>query len=397
MKLTAKIYTYILSLFCASLPFTDIAKALPNILLCVLVLLTPFIFLKEKFQTIKKPLLIILTLLLFIISITVVLGRWEDLKIIERLFYLPLILVLTSQSQNIRQHLLAFVLSAATLLTLSGFNLITEYLREGELILNTGGKVDELLLGARPYVSFMYLISAYACFYLSSISQKKHKLSLVCLGIIFIGFIFLIASRISILSLIFSLIFSTIYFFRKPKYHLNLFIGVFGLGTLLFIFSDTIGKRFFVNVETATRLASEPRYHIWECASSELTTDAKTWLFGKGFYGTEEALVNCYSSRDRFLSEDQQQWFVNSRFNTHNQYIDLLLSTGVISLVIFIFFLAWLGVKSLKNYYALNFMLFTLLFLFTENLLVRQIGLLLISIVFYFVLQISSKTNLKKQ
>lgn len=395
MKLVAKIYPYIFALFCASIPFTDLARALPNILLCVLIVLAPFVFYAKDFQTIKKPFFFTIALSFFILLITIVFNRWDDLKIIERFFYIPLILILATLSKNVNQNIFAFVLGAFVLLILSVFNLTNEYMQQGELILNTGGQVDELLLGARPYVSFIYLISAYACFYLTTkVRQKKYKIWLIITGIIFIGFIFLIASRISMLSLFFSLIISTIYFIKKPKYYLYLFIGAIGLGVFTYAFSDNISKRFFVETDSNVRLAFEPRYHIWECASTLLLTDTKTTLFGRGFYGTEQALVDCYSHRKKFLSEDQKQWFVRSRFNTHNQYLDLVLSLGIFSFFFFVILLGWLAIKSLRNYCTLNFVLFVAFFLFTENMLIRQLGLMLIGMLVYFVLSLNA-TNKK--
>lgn len=394
MKIIAKIYPYIFALFCASIPFTTLAKALPNILLCVLVVLAPFVFSKENFQTIKKPFFVIIGFVFFVLFITIFLGRWEDVKTIERLFYLPVILVLASLSkQNIRQHILAFVISAVTLLVLSGVNMIIEYIRVGKLIIDTGGRVDELLLGSRPYVSFIYLVAAYLCFYLSTITVKRsYRLLLMLLGIIFIGFIFLIASRISIVSIVFSLVLSAIYFVRKPKYYLYLFCGIIGLGIFLFAFSDNINKRFFMSEETAVRLASEPRYHIWECAL-ESPTDTKKTLFGRGFYGTEQALVDCYSKREKFLSDDQQRWFVNARFNTHNQYLDIYLSMGIFVFLYLLASLLLLWMFAWKNYHALNIVMFLSFFLFTENLFSRQLGVMLVSVVLYLVFNLHKKSR----
>ena len=59
-------------------------------------------------------------------------------------------------------------------------------------------------------------------------------------------------------------------------------------------------------------------------------------LIGNGFEETEELLLNKYKS---ISPKKKSDWFIQKKFNTHNQYLDILLSQGYIGLVIFTIFL----------------------------------------------------------
>ena len=61
-------------------------------------------------------------------------------------------------------------------------------------------------------------------------------------------------------------------------------------------------------------------------------------------------------------------------FNTHNQYIDIILSFGFIGLILFTLFLREVVRITYKNIYSLNLILSLILFLVIENLFHRQLG-----------------------
>lgn len=72
--------------------------------------------------------------------------------------------------------------------------------------------------------------------------------------------------------------------------------------------------------------------------------------------------------------EKRKNWFIERNFNTHNQYIDIVLSYGIIGLLIFMMFIKELITFFYKNIYSLNLALSLILFLFIENLFHRQLG-----------------------
>ena len=91
--------------------------------------------------------------------------------------------------------------------------------------------------------------------------------------------------------------------------------------------------------------------------------------FNSGIYcfKTQELLVSKYQLMP---IEKRKNWFIERNFNTHNQYVDIVLSYGIIGLLIFMMFIKELIAFFYKNIYSLNLVLSLILFLFVENLFV---------------------------
>ena len=60
--------------------------------------------------------------------------------------------------------------------------------------------------------------------------------------------------------------------------------------------------------------------------------------------------------------EKRKNWFIERNFNTHNQYIDITISYGIIGLLIFLVFVKETLKFSLKNIHSLNLVLSLLYF-----------------------------------
>src|SRR5690606_19103798 len=119
MKIVDKIYSYLFLLFCFIIPFEHSAKALPNIILLLLVAIYPFHNLKANIKMIRKDLIAIFLFIAVIVANSLIFQRWEDFSIIVRLFYIPMILILSSPIKNIKPCLTAFVAGTFTLFSIS--------------------------------------------------------------------------------------------------------------------------------------------------------------------------------------------------------------------------------------------------------------------------------------
>ena len=110
-----------------------------------------------------------------------------------------------------------------------------------------------------------------------------------------------------------------------------------------------------------------------------------------GTYRTQELLVAKY----RLMPiEKRRNWFIERNFNTHNQYVDIVLSFGFIGLILFVIFLKEIIMLSFKNIYSLSLILSLILFLTIENLFHRQLG----SFIFALILILATHiTNLKDE
>ena len=82
-------------------------------------------------------------------------------------------------------------------------------------------------------------------------------------------------------------------------------------------------------------------------------------------------------------------------YNSHNQYIDIVLKTGIIGLIVFLAFLLEniYYAKRTNNRLLLTFILFYCINFFTENILLRQSGV----IMFVFLLAFLNKFNFKEE
>jgi len=382
-----KTYSYLLLLFCFVLPFTHIAKAVPNIILILLTILFPFHSLKNLVKSIQKELLAILLFIVIIAINTLFFKRWEDLKELIRLAYIPLIIILFFPTKEIKPYLKSFLFGAFLLLVLSSIQLGLKFVREGNLDIAVGEEVNKILLGERPYLGFLYFMASCFSFYsYTSASKKWHRIVYFVLGLLFAFFIFMIAARIMLLAIAFSIVLAFFYFDIKLSFIIKTIgiVSLFSIG-LLYSFSDNIVKRFYIENEYVNVITADPRYHIWDCAYRILPDNPQEFLFGKGTTKTNNELLECYHQKNDFINELQQEWFIKSGFNTHNQFFDLLLSEGIFVLALCLFFFVYAVIKNRKNFFVLSLLLAIFLFFSVENVLKRQMGCMLIAFMLYFV------------
>jgi O-antigen ligase len=156
--------------------------------------------------------------------------------------------------------------------------------------------------------------------------------------------------------------------------------------------NNNISKR-FLHVDDIARTnyfekikTHEPRFLIWKYCY-EIFKESNI-LFGNGFEETEKLLLNKYQS---ISPKKKRDWFIQKRFNTHNQYLDILLSQGYIGLVIFIIFLFYLFKKSFFSHKFI--MLFTTLslYMFIYNNFHRVLGVFIFSFILISILNNTHK------
>ncbi|MGI9527374.1 MAG: O-antigen ligase family protein [Weeksellaceae bacterium] len=257
--------------------------------------------------------------------------------------------------------------------------------------LTSGEIVNDLLLGERPYMAFMYAVATVLSGYLGVITRKKFWF---LFSICFIAFIIYISARIALVSIIFVALMGVIYLKKSSLISVGIIMLVISIIVGVLTLNENVRQRFLIsnineNSHLKEKLIFEPRYHIWEC-TSHLNQNATSILVGKGFKNTTKELVECYKNRTEFYTEDQKNWFIQSEFNTHNQYLGLYWSSGLISLLAFISFLLFTCMEHRKNYFAISLLMVLMFFLLTENMLHRQLGAMLISLVYVFVNFIST-------
>src|SRR5690606_33030693 len=113
-----------------------------------------------------------------------------------------------------------------------------------------------------------------------------------------------------------------------------------------------LSKRFFIGDEKVNFITAEPRYYIWDCAYTIMSDNPKEIVFGKGYYQTENDLALCYQQKENYLDAEHKQWFIDSKFNTHNQFLDFYLSQGIIVLCLSLLFFCYLFIIGRKDFFS---------------------------------------------
>lgn len=394
MNVIQKIYPYVFAIFCASFPFTDLAKAIPNILAGVLGALFFFVIRKEDLQKLRLKSLYLFGFLIFIGGLSMIIfQRWEDMGFIVRLLNIVGIILLSLPVRNYILSIKSFVLSSLLLLIISAIKLILYAKNTDSFGFTFGEHINNLLLGERPYLGMLYVTSACLCWFLAEKAFRKIRFLWYVGSLMFIGFVFVISARMALISLFVIVITNLFYHKKSLKPSLTIMGGIIVLGILLFSLNENFKKRFFIsNSSTYTiteKMAFEPRYHIWNCALG-LEHSIISFLFGKGFQQTEEELVSCYETREKFYTEEQKQWFITKKFNTHNQYLGVYVSMGIVALVSLLGFFVFGFMESRKNYYSTALLLLIAMFLITENLFYRQIGIMYMGLLLTFILKLNA-------
>tara|TARA_R110001583_G_scaffold421_7_gene3997 strand:- start:1112 stop:2308 length:1197 start_codon:yes stop_codon:yes gene_type:complete len=387
-------YLILFSLYCGVISFTDLGEAIPNIILGITILLFPFVVKKTDWKKIQYKAFYILILLVFVIIFqSVLLSRWEDFNFVNKLVLLIIIIILSIPIEKKLLPVFFFLLGSFFLLLLSSIKLFSIFLVLGKIDMTTGDQVASILLGDRPYVGYIYVTSFCLCLYISN-SLSKIKFLFYALAFIYFIFILIISARISFISLI--IIISSCFFYMKNIIKTSLIIlTLCFLGILIFTFNHNLKKRFFIsnnNYSLEQLVKFEPRYYIWNCGYN-IIIENSDYLIGKGFVKVNNQLKTCYSSRKDFMDKKQQNYFVRRNFNTHNQFLNFFLSTGILSLFLFVLFFVFWFKKDYKNYYVCILIFAIFLFCLVENVLSRQMGVELFALTLIFSNTISNRDN----
>ncbi len=92
----------------------------------------------------------------------------------------------------------------------------------------------------------------------------------------------------------------------------------------------------------------------------------------------ENNYVNCYAKTIK--NESKKAYFTETKFNSHNQFIDMYLNNGLIGLLLFVSFFITLFYAVKDNFFDVATLLSIVLFLLVENVLHRQTGCYIFSI-----------------
>jgi len=397
MKLNLhKTYSMLFFVLCFSLSFIgNRFYAIPNGINILLVLLFPFVIDKQTFikNILKKPIVCFAAFLLFVLFKSIFLGHFlEDLNVIKKLFQILLLLILSfGLKRNALEQLKSGIIFGSLFAVIYSLIKITSIIIEtGSFNFSNGPIINDTLPLQRLYLGLLCVISLIL---VMDRFFKMNKKAYLFLGIVFGSFVFLISARIAIITTVIVLLYYVQLKMYK-KYKLLTLLSLVLFTFLFFLKSPNLSKR-ILDTEYKTNssiferiLTQEPRYLIWKYSYSVLNKNQL--LFGHGFKGFKIQLLKKYEEIDDL---NKRNWFIQEQFNSHNQYLDILLTQGIIGLALFLIFLYYLYKESLFS--DTNFLLFLTLaiFLTIYNNFYRVIGVFIFAIIFCIIVR-SKKPSL---
>jgi len=222
----------------------------------------------------------------------------------------------------------------------------------------------------------------------------KKMVLLILINTILIGFLLIMIKKGPIIALI--IVSGYLVLMLKNK---KLYVA-FGLAALsivtTIIFVPKVNERFseLLQIESAqdkVATSTNIRYSIYQCVTKVLP---EAGLFGFGVGDGKNKLIDCY--------QDQALFLATNTYNSHNQFLGIILKTGYLGLIVFAVFLLFHLVRafSTKNYLFIALILFYSIVMFSENILERENGVIYFSLFINLFLMLDydfqSKTKIDK-
>ncbi|NND62129.1 MAG: hypothetical protein HKN48_02925 [Flavobacteriaceae bacterium] len=385
--LIRSIYPYLFLFFCFVIPLDKYATAVPNIVLIALLATFPFAVKKEDFQKLMKKEVLFFAGLVAVLFLNSLLFHdfMKDVTILKKVGSALLLLVLfipLEKTENLKKTL---IISVLLCIVICLFNLYGYYVSEGAFNFSSGSVINDVLIIDRLYLGFLCVLSIVASIALIGNRYNEYNKWYFANIVFCVGFVLLISSRIAVLLLLL-LFLLKIFYTKGKKEYILFFIGVIALVFAAFLVNKNLNDRFFYAHSTQKDEKSyielfmqwEPRAVIWEC-NYKIITEGDFTVFGSGFYNTKDKLVNCYE--EVIDKEPRKAYFVRERFNPHNQYVDFLLSSGILPMLLYIVVYGMMFMRNRRSYYKTALLISVAAFAFIESHFHRQMGAYIFAII----------------
>lgn len=375
--------------FLLSFPFSS---AINNISYGLLMATSIFILFKNK-QTIKISRLgyiSIFVVLLLILDILFLGNISKDYNTIFRyLILLTSPLLFYGDKHSNFQFKKIYLISYGVFFLIAVFDIFNHFLEFNNFSFYKGVvKVKDAFFFERLYFG---LFSVLAAIISSDIFKNKYlKKYTVLLLILLINFI--IATRLAFLIVFAILISQAIIDAKRISLKKTFISGAILLIVFIGLISINEGfrSRFLLNSKSYDEFVlkfkiNEPRYAIWKCAFL-ISTDNPEFNKLTGFSSNDQLFKNLFGCYEKHVYiEAKRNWFLRDKLNTHNQFIHFYLLHGIVGLS-FIVLLIFSFLLYNHNVLSLYLLLSIVLFCTIESFIFRQIGVYLISVSLYLLL-----------
>lgn len=390
-----QIYQIVFGVLCFTLPFERAISAVPNILLILLGILSIILIKKEELINLlikEKSYIVLLALVLLISLFSIINGEFSnDFFVLKKIFIPCLLLLFAIPVGDMNVYKKIFMVSVLFAVSISTGNIIQHISSTGEFNFSIGNYINGLMVSDRLYIGFCSVISLVFSldFYRNNKARKLLKTLYLLNSLLLIIFLFFIAARIAIISSIIVLL----YFINKEfklMQKIAILSSIFIFATIFFALNKNLTNRFLHMNDTLKSSfvekikTHEPRYDIWKC-SIIIVNNNNDLFFGKGYQKTKNQLTNCYSTI--ILEQQRKDWFVSSGFNTHNQFLDIFLGSGLIVFFLFLSLFYFLLKKGNLSFITISLLTILFFIMLVENIFHRQIGCFLFSLVCIVILK----------
>ncbi len=387
-----KYYLWLCMLMCFFIPFIPKAQAVTSIAMGCSLVIAVFVFDREKLKTPFFSNALRLLALFFLITIFLSVftnGIINDLSELRKIGQTLLILYLFSLSDNPKKLKISFITGVFLSASVSMINIALYVIQTGSYEFYTGEVVEQLMFTQRSYLGFFCVISTIFCLEnIFKFNTTKDKIASLFIVFFMITTIFLISSRTAVILLIIVLT-TTAFKTLNRKLRIIGFVGILTLLLTALLVNKNLSQRVFYSGDDYRSSfiekikVHEPRYLIWT-QSLDIFHKNKNKLFGIGFGKTQEKLRERYKEID---IPKKRGWFLERDFNSHNQYLDLLLSTGIVGIVFFLAFLFATIFLHKHSVYSLNLLICLMVFMLFENTFHRTFGVFIMALIFYLSIQ----------
>ena len=391
-----KIYSSLFFIICFSLAFIgDKFYAIPNGANIALVLLFPFIInWSQLLNLLNKKLVIWFSAFVFFIFLkSVFLNNFiEDISQIKKLFQVLLLVILSFglKEKNLSYLKSGIILGTFTSCTYSLIKICIIVFQTGVFNFTKGPLINETLPVQRLYLGLLCTFSL--IFVFERLLKNRKKLNLF-LALFFVFFVFLIAGRIAVVSVLFIIIYY-VFTFLKSYMRCVAVLLILLFSSVVMLTNNNLSKRIFHSDDNFRTSyfekieMHEPRFLIWKY-SFEILKQTNL-ITGNGYSNTTEKLVNKYNN---IPQQKKKNWFINKEFNTHNQYLDILISQGILAGLLFLIFLSQAFKLAKESHTKLLLLISMLIYMTVYNNFHRLIGVYLFALILIVIL---SNDNAKK-
>ncbi|MEN8817179.1 MAG: O-antigen ligase family protein [Nonlabens sp.] len=276
-----------------------------------------------------------------------------------------------------RYYLMWCFIVATLILNVGAFIIFSQQYTFDEVVLHFINIIRSDISGWKIHPIYLSMHIGVAMIFSLFLVQKglnwKKLTALILINLVFIGFLLIMIKKGPIIALILVAAYLVLMFKNKL---LSLVFALCAVGLVaVIILNPKVNDRFsellqIQDADESLTNSTNIRYSIYKCVTNEIP---QAGFLGYGIGDGKNQLIDCYQEDAAFLAIH--------RYNSHNQFLGIILNVGYLGLLFFTLFLLYHLIRafSKKNYLFIALLLFYCIVMFSENILERENGVIFFS------------------